>query len=152
MGEIQIPLDSQGYLRRQCPNCEREFKWHHGPTEEMPEDAPEPNEYFCPYCGAAAALDQWWTQEQVEALQTEALREAMPAVDKALREAMKPLDKSGFIRTEIKSNPVNPATPLFEPEDMVGVASPCHSYEPLKILEGWEDPIHCLICGQPFTV
>ena len=24
---MEIPLDSDGFLRRECPTCEREFKW-----------------------------------------------------------------------------------------------------------------------------
>ena len=34
---IELPLDS-GFLRRECPNCQLEFKWHHGPTETTPEN------------------------------------------------------------------------------------------------------------------
>ncbi len=34
MLEISMPLDSDGFLRRECPTCEREFKWLH--TLEKP--------------------------------------------------------------------------------------------------------------------
>jgi hypothetical protein len=152
MVEIELPLDGQGFLRRECPACEREFKWHNGPTEGMPDDAPDPDEYHCPYCGVPAGPDQWWTKEQVEAIQTTALSETMPQVERMLRDSLKPLNKSGLIQAEIKAEPVNPAPPLFEPDDMVAVASPCHPYEPVKILEGWQGPVFCLVCGEPFTL
>jgi predicted nucleic acid-binding Zn ribbon protein len=152
MGEIELPLDSQGFLRRECPNCQREFKWHHGPTEEMPEDEPDPAEYYCPYCGTSAAPDQWWTSDQVEVIQKAALHEAMPQVEHELKKALKPLNKSGFVKAEVKSDPLNPPPPLFEPEDMVAVASPCHPYEPAKVMEDWKGSLHCLVCGQPFTL
>ena len=33
MNEIRLsvpfPLDSEGFLRRECPSCRREFKWLH---------------------------------------------------------------------------------------------------------------------------
>jgi hypothetical protein len=152
VGDIELPLDNLGFLRRECPNCERQFKWHHGPTDGMPEDAPNPDEYHCPYCGVPAALDQWWTKEQVEAIQTTALREATPELEQMLRDALKPLNKSGVIRADVKSEPINPPPPLFEPEDMVAVASPCHPYEPVKISEDWRDPLYCLVCGEAFTL
>jgi hypothetical protein len=35
---------------------------------------------------------------------------------------------------------------------MMIVISPCHSYEPVKVPEATEGPLHCLICGTPFAV
>jgi hypothetical protein len=44
MSEVQIPmsvpLDSDGFIRRECPTCERELKWR--PTSEGEEGAPTP--------------------------------------------------------------------------------------------------------------
>jgi DNA-directed RNA polymerase subunit RPC12/RpoP len=52
---MTIPLDSDGFLRRECPTCEREFKWR--PSEAEVEEHDEPADtvgYFCPYCGVRA--------------------------------------------------------------------------------------------------
>jgi hypothetical protein len=49
---ITLPLDSDGFLRRECPKCEREFKWHEGPTEDRPQDWNDPPVYWCPLCGS----------------------------------------------------------------------------------------------------
>ena len=38
--EVSFPLDSDGFIRRECPHCEREFKWHHGPANEGVEQQP----------------------------------------------------------------------------------------------------------------
>lgn len=46
---MTIPLDSDGFLRRECPSCEREFKWR--PSESDAEEAGESTDdvgYFCP--------------------------------------------------------------------------------------------------------
>lgn len=32
-----VPLDSDGFMRRECPNCEQQFKWR--PSQD---DDPEP--------------------------------------------------------------------------------------------------------------
>lgn len=37
---MTIPLDSDGFLRRECPICEREFKWR--PSEAEAEEDVEP--------------------------------------------------------------------------------------------------------------
>ncbi len=39
---IELPLDDDGYLRRQCPTCERLFKWHYGPTPQRPNETGRP--------------------------------------------------------------------------------------------------------------
>ena len=40
--QVSLPLDSDGFLRRECPHCMQEFKWHHGPANEEAETANEP--------------------------------------------------------------------------------------------------------------
>lgn len=150
--ELELPLDSQGFLRRQCPHCEREFKWHHGPTDAVPQDAVDPEEYFCPYCGGAAGVDEWWTEEQVEAIQAAVLTEVMPRIAESLDDATRPINRSGLVTTSVHYDAVNPPPPLEEVDDMIAVASPCHSYEPVKIDGGWNTPIHCLVCGAQFAI
>jgi hypothetical protein len=120
----------------------------------VPADAPDPDAYFCPYCGEAAAADQWWTEQQVEMLQTTALSEALPQIQAELEGALEPLNRSGTgLQADVTIELPNPAAPLIEDDgDMVGVSSPCHPYEPVKILESWRAPIHCLVCGQLFII
>lgn len=43
---MAVPLDLDGFLRRECPTCEREFKWLANTGEE--EEASEvPDEGLC---------------------------------------------------------------------------------------------------------
>lgn len=35
---------------------------------------------------------------------------------------------------------------------MVIVASPGHSYEPVKVPDGTRGPLHCLVCGSQFAL
>ncbi|MGD0166912.1 MAG: hypothetical protein ABSC51_06430 [Gaiellaceae bacterium] len=149
----QLSLDSDGYLRRQCPRCERVFKWHDGPIGEVPADAPEPGVYYCPYCGEPSPLDQWFTDEQVDYLQALAMGEVTRLVESELGPVVDDLNRSGdFISASLEVPTDNPPPPLLEPDDMIAVASPCHPHEPVKILDDWDQPIHCLVCGEPFTV
>lgn len=44
---VDMPLDDDGFLRRECPTCERQFKWRPG-SEENVEDVKAPEMYYCP--------------------------------------------------------------------------------------------------------
>ena len=146
---IQIPLDDDGFMRRQCPNCLREFKWHDGATADRPEGVVDPPSYHCPRCGASAGSDEWWTEEQVafaeRALEGHALREATDMLTDKFRSA-----KGWTYKPSYEDEPVYPAA-LHEPNDMAIVAPPCHPWEPVKVPEEATARMFCLICGAAFA-
>jgi hypothetical protein len=67
--EMTMPLDSDGFLRRECPTCIREFKWLHTPQEEGNAAPVADGGYFCPYCGVQAEAGTWLTQAQADLAQ-----------------------------------------------------------------------------------
>ncbi|MEA5457314.1 hypothetical protein SPF06_21565 [Sinomonas sp. JGH33] len=145
---MELPLDADGFLRRECPNCQREFKWHHGPTADAPEGIVYPPVHWCPLCGRSAALDSWWTQAQIEYQQGVL---AASAGD-ILADAFKAV-RSDHLRLEVNrsAQPAQP-DPLVEPDDMVIVAPPCHPWEPVKVPDEARGPFFCLLCGEAFAV
>lgn len=148
---VALPLDADGFLRRECPACQQHFKWYHGETDST-EDADEPTAYYCPYCGENATPDQWWTQEQADYLLAAATGPIMEEIEGDLKDAISGLN-TRFLRASVDHVDTSPPPqPLGEPDDMIAVEPPCHGYEPLKISEAWTGPIHCLICGQRFVV
>jgi hypothetical protein len=146
---VPIPVDDDGFLRRECPHCLQQFKWHHGPTAEQPEGETDPPVYFCPLCGASAASDHWWTTEQLEYARQLAigplLREAYDTAQETFRGA-----KGVTISTSAVDEPVEPDA-LHEANDMVIVAPPCHRWEPIKVPEERLTRVFCLRCGSPFA-
>ena len=62
---VRVPVEQQDeFLRRECPTCEREFKWL--PASEDDDAASMLNGgYFCPYCGVQAPDDAWFTEAQL---------------------------------------------------------------------------------------
>jgi hypothetical protein len=65
---MSLPLDGDGFLRRECPTCEREFKWlpspdqleeGNGESRAAAPDAQPPEAYYCPYCAVTAPPDAW---------------------------------------------------------------------------------------------
>ena len=58
---MSVPLDSDGFLRRECPTCEREFKaLPSGDEDAEAEEVPDGG-YFCPYCAIQAPDGSWFT-------------------------------------------------------------------------------------------
>lgn len=146
---VQLPVDDDGFLRRECPHCLRQFKWHHGSTADRPQDEADPPVYYCPLCGASAAPDQWWTQEQLafmkESVAGPALREISNELGKAFRGVKGLTFKSGQV-----DEPEPPAA-LHELNDMIILAPPCHPWEPVKVPAESTAHAHCLMCGEPFA-
>ena len=149
----ELPLDADGFLRRKCPHCEQEFKWHHGPTEDAPSDFVYGDVYWCPRCGRAAALDQWFTQAQIDH-QLAVVKAALPDVlGEALRSTSGSSSRSGitFSAKPSADRPSEP-DPLVEPDDMDVIASPCHPWEPVKVPADAATPVYCLLCGEAYAV
>lgn len=144
-----MPLDADGFLRRECPDCLQQFKWHNGPTADRPEGEVDPVAYHCPLCGAVAGPDEWWTQEQLaftrQSLLGPGLREAADEMEKMFRGVKGVTYKRGHL-----DEPEPPAA-LHEPNDMIIVAPPCHPWEPVKVPEEASPRVHCLICGEQFA-
>ena len=150
---INLPLDNDGFLRRECPHCMGYFKWHHGPANEEAEQHTDPDTYYCPLCGQPAGPDSWWTTEQLEFAQGAALPAVLTDLENEFGRAFK---KSGnrHLRIEMTGHFDTPdaPSPLSEPDDMAIITSPCHGYEPVKVPEDRAMPFYCLVCGRAFAV
>jgi endogenous inhibitor of DNA gyrase (YacG/DUF329 family) len=149
---LSVPLDDDGFLRRECPTCEQEFKWF--VHKEGSGEAEQVDQYFCPRCGKAAGLESWWTPAQLEYSQGIAAPAIDDAINDMLDEAFKPLRNSKVFtvkRTGRYSSDTPAPDPLIEPNDMVIVESPCHPHEPVKVPEEATSEVYCLICGTKFA-
>jgi hypothetical protein len=87
---ISLPLDSDDFLRRECPTCEREFKWlpqqeDAGDGEDASaataRDAEAPQHYYCPYCAVTAPSDAWLIGTIVVSVIAETTRRAEAGVN-----------------------------------------------------------------------
>ena len=152
---MSFPLDDDGFLRRECPNCELQFKWWPTPEEEnVAEEAREEVEaYFCPYCYEPAPPSSWWTKEQVEYIQQLAAAEALGPPLRSMKNNLERGNcRSKEINIEVSVPDLSPPKSLTELDDMVRVDLPCHPEEPLKVDEVWEQEVACLVCGIQYPV
>ena len=153
MSEIEIsinfPLDSDGFLRRACPSCCREFKWL---SDAYKVAASSTGNVFCPYCGAPGGPNEWFTTEQLVYINEEVFDEVVRPSLENLAESFRQLGRSSGGAFKFTGNVENPqqrqAPPVFEPADMRQVTFNCHPSEPVKVEESWEKAVHCLSCGE----
>ncbi len=146
---VQLPLDDDGFLRRECPHCLQQFKWHQGPTADRPDDETDPPVYYCPRCGGSAKPDQWWTEAQLTFIQESIAGPALGELSDEMEKAFQGVKGLTYERGQLDEP--EPPTALQEPNDMIILAPPCHPWEPVKVSEEAIARIHCLICGAPFA-
>ncbi len=147
---ISLPLDSEGFLRRECPTCDREFKWLHSSAENERTEAIADGGYFCPYCGVQAPANAWLTQAQVSLVQNTAHAEILGPILKKFGQDIEGIARGsgGIISARANYNEPEKLDPLTESDDMKRVDFECHPAEPLKVLDDWSNSVHCLICGE----
>ena len=172
--KLSLPLDN-GFLRRQCPFCRREFKVS-VPTEELQtlaqqavegflletmssaghtssdENQPEA-EFFCPYCGQQAASSDWWTDEQIAYFQVIAQNIAADLINENLIRPLKRTfrgQKTGLIsmRFEGQELPRKQEWLAPDPPDMTEVYLACCERR-IKVQDDWCDTVFCFFCGFP---
>jgi hypothetical protein len=151
--QVPIPADEDGFVRRECPNCKRQFKWHDGPANEEAGSEPAPPSYYCPLCGGPALVDEWFTEEQIDHVGATAMPTLVREFQREMKDAFRSSSRRSGIRFQVDNGDVlDVPAALIEPNDMQIVASPCHPYEPVKVPDGMAGPFHCLICGEKFAV
>lgn len=148
--EMSIPLDSDGFLRRECPTCEREFKWLHNPEGGATGEIPSDGGYFCPYCGIQAQAGNWLTKAQVELAQRLVANRVVGPMLEKFADDLRNIGRNsrGMVRAEVTHDAPEEPEPLTEGDDMTRVDFGCHPTEPVKVLDDWDGEVFCLVCGQ----
>lgn len=173
--DISFPLDRDGFFRRECPFCHKEFKvllekdelvdfiqkhkdsFMIEPKEEtMESDDVECSdiEFTCPYCGQRAPANHWWTQEQIAYIDIVIQNILAKTVNESL---IRPLKRtfqrpsSGQVSIRFESKEMKYQEPWISPEetnDMKIFNLPCCQRK-IKIEEDWLDIVYCFFCGFP---
>jgi len=143
---MSVPLDSDGFLRRECPTCEREFKWLANTSDEDEAEPAPDGGYFCPYCGVQAPPSSWFTEAQIKLAENVMATEV---VGPMLRDFTRDIGRSsgGIINVSASHDEPEPLDPLTEVDDMKRIDFECHPSEPVKVLDDWDKQVRCLICG-----
>ncbi len=117
---VPIKMDSDGYLGRECPECERYFKITLG-TGITEGDPP----CHCPYCGHCAPQDNFFTKGQIEYAQSVVINKVTGAFIKDLKSLefdIKPKGPFGIgmsMKVKGRPQPVRGYTELQLEEEVV---------------------------------
>lgn len=160
LGSLELPRDSGGFVRRECPACRRIFKTRPGqgdaralqrrlalllPFPSAREGLGEVPEWSCLYCGHRAPADEWLTEEQSAHLEAWAHAwihhvqyEQLAHVHRTLSLNPRP--------TYVAVPPGELPAPLPpEVEELRLIPLLCCGEE-VKALWEWEGPLHCPAC------
>lgn len=166
--KVAFPRDEEGYFRRECPYCIKQFKVlvdEHEIQEieqmglssfllnkqeaEKEDDESTVPEYHCPYCGQVAPEGSWWTQEQLAYLRIFAENMVARIMNESLvRPLQRSSSKSGCASVEIKVHQLEETEPWISPEDndMDGFDLPCCGKK-VKIDSAEITKVTCVYCG-----
>jgi uncharacterized Zn-finger protein len=152
--EVSFPLDDDGFLRRECPHCRREFKLLAADDDPEPLDAATEGDketgVFCPYCAQQSYRSELLTRGQRRVVDAAVLNQIVNPELGNLSEALSGLEaaSSGLISGHLERSPETSAT-LTERNDMERVWFTCHGNDPVKVEDGWDRALHCSVCGAP---
>lgn len=171
---LSFPLDDDGFFRRECPFCYREFKVLLEEDEmtglaqegldsymlEVQEEAASSSEeetepdFTCPYCGQKAPRGSWWTQEQLAYIGVVAQNIIAKIVNEQLIRPLKRMSRkhgSGLVSLRFEGREIKQQEPWISPEsnDMEVFYLPC-CHRKIKVDENWTSAVHCFFCGFPY--
>jgi len=144
---LSLPLDKDGFLRRECPHCGRQFKQWRTTCDEEQEG---PEVYYCPYCYVSADANSWYTEQQREYAQQQVMAEVMGPLLRGFHKQIEKIGQSGLLSIKTTSRVPMEPEPLVEFDDMMRLGFPCHLAESIKVDEQWDQEVACTVCGTRY--
>lgn len=158
---VELPLDRQGFLRRECRKCKLPFKVRGTRLDgllvlrHLAREVPHQNDHeaswldvtrFCPYCATPACDDAWLTFGQREFLDARAESYGQELRYEILSHVRRTLSANPY-HTFVAVKPSRGKRELAaEPDDLYAVPLLCCS-ERIKVVDTWAGPITCFYCG-----
>lgn len=133
---MPIQTDDDGYMDKECPNpeCLSKFKVNADDWKNHFSD----DAVYCPFCGHSDISDKWWTTEQVEKAQKQAIQNVEAQLGQALNKDAREFNRTapkGFISMKMSYSGTKHAMNL-----------------PASALEEMQQKITCDRCGIRYAV
>ncbi|ASU38909.1 MULTISPECIES: hypothetical protein [Herbaspirillum] len=127
--EFSVPIepDDEGYLGRECPECEKYFKIKGGTG------IPDVPGCHCPYCNHVDGHDTFWTKAQIEYAQSVALHEVSRHLLGEMKKMERRPDRNAFISIGIT---------------VKGEPTPIARYSEREL----EERVTCAACTLQYTI
>ena len=78
---IELPVDEDGFIEYECPNCQKIFRL----SKNLFTNSEDYHELYCPYCGLNSEIDDFYTTEFVEYAHALAERAALEELNRGLK-------------------------------------------------------------------
>lgn len=165
--QVNFPIDDQGFFRRECPYCNREFKIHaeqndlqdvqskliesylvdNSNNERENSSDEDIEQLYCPYCGQSAIPQAWWTQDQLKYSRTFIQNIMNEMINKQLIQPMKKrTQNSKILSFKGKELRQNQAWIAPEVDDMQVQHLECCDKD-IKLLDDYSRDFYCFLCG-----
>jgi hypothetical protein len=115
---VSIPVDEDGYLGRECPQCEQHYRIYADDYEALPDGI----NLWCTYCGHHAEHSEFFTQQQLARLKRPAFDYAQQLIDETFRSAFSRMGRSqsSAVSVSYRSKPFFPdPLPGIDEERMI---------------------------------
>ncbi|SEM15544.1 hypothetical protein SAMN05444354_112118 [Stigmatella aurantiaca] len=159
--EVGLPKDPSGFVRRQCPHCQRTFKTMPSPFDarvlqrrlasifpfENVDEGFEPvPSWHCLYCGHHADGDEWLARDHSDYLEALARGWANHVRYEQLSHVSRTLSQNPRPTFVAVAPDALPEGPSQDPEDLRVIPMVCCG-EDVKAQWDWDGPFHCPRCG-----
>lgn len=88
---VDIKPDEEGYMGRECPECEKYFKIKPGTG------IPDFSDCYCPYCQHFGSQDEFWTKQQIEYAESVVLNKISGDLIQTMKKMERKPDRNQFI-------------------------------------------------------
>jgi len=171
---LSFPLDDDGFFRRECPLCSKEFKVllkkeeltdltqkgidsflleQREETTHSEEGSDSEIKFFCPYCGQLASMDSWSSHEQIAYIGIAVKNITARIVNEGFIHPLKRSfgkPTSGMFSMKFEGKDIKQEEPWISPEvnDLEIFDLPC-CHRKIKIVDSWVGKVYCFFCGFP---
>ncbi|WP_025727755.1 hypothetical protein [Heyndrickxia ginsengihumi] len=139
---INLRLDDDGLLRKQCPYCDQQFKIY--PSDEKSAF----QRLYCPLCGLPAPKDSFFTDDQIEMAYTLASNAVFSAINKELSDLKRSFRNDKLVKLEV--NPLKPkdVKPIIETSNFDNVTMSCCDKHAFIFSPSTYKVLYCHYCGE----
>lgn len=139
---IQLRLDENGLIRKECPYCYTEYKiFPESETEESKEKS------YCPACGLHAPYDRQLTRDQVEYIQQELMNSVIDQINSGFKKTKRSI-RSKNLKFEYKPLKKSDSQTVIELLGLEGVITNCCNETIFIEQPNMYKSIYCPNCGD----
>lgn len=139
---VEIRLDENGLIRKECPYCYLEYKiFPKSETEEVKQKS------YCPSCGLYASFDRQLTKDQVEFVEDIIMNQAIDIINNSFQKTARSFTSKN-LKMNVKPLEKSDVKTILEIPNIEGVITNCCNEVIFLEHPNTYKVIYCPICGE----